>query len=414
MALWAGSAAKRGSAVVWPSGSCPSEPEDARVTEDTPFKDGPEEPEPPTIQSMKSNERLFRQRRALANVAAVAGVLLILGSCGLAGLGLQASIRAPAGDAHNESRLWRSALACDHAAGEACPARSLLEMPEVHAVAAENLMRLGRRLRLPQDAVEVREAVGACFRNVSGQLTRRAPQLARELDLVHFTRAQRGAVLGSLQLVGNSRVQGLGLDVAEAIRDSKPAPDAEAKAEAMATKLDSLIGGFKLGAFRKDLEGKPLLWSEGPQWALTLEPENLRAVSSVSGQWRAIMAGATPGEAGGAPMLTHEEQHAAVVAGALEQARALLGIMGVRARSQVPGWATSASGYLGVDPEQCSCDLAAARGTLGRFDCPMRFGIQGMDALRAYFASSNAAADAPAVHAPRTQSTGDGYVIENV
>jgi len=155
--------------------------------------------------------------------------------------------------------------------------------------------------------------------------------------------------------------------------------------------LQGSLQRFELGALAEHLELARLLWSEGRQWDLTLETEHFRSMANVSSRWHEIIQEAAgrdvaPTWPGLAPLPVEEELRQAIVVGALVQARVLLDIMKVRARSGVPAWVTSLSRYLGIDAEDVSCDLGSAHAFLNQFACPLKFGIQGMDALRAHFA----------------------------
>jgi len=357
-----------------------------------------EEPEVPAIISMKSNERLFRQRRSLTSAIALGAGLLVCGCAALACISR----------AHRGSRTWTlsstgaavqwwaslrgvdsSELAhgsCDYSMQMSCPARSLLEMPEVHEVVAQNLLRLGRRIVGPQTAPIVKTIVGVCFRNVSKQLERESLQVARELERLRFTRSQKVATLNSLRLLADPRIENIGLDIAEAITNSTMTSAAVVDLDDASTELTALLERFEVGALQADLQPVQLLWSEGRQWSLTLEFESRRSMAGVSSHWRDTIDEVEQSAEvawGLSAAAVEEETKSAIVAGALVHARVLLDIIKVRAHSGVPARVTSLSSYLGVNQKAVSC-----RGSdrfLSQFACPLKFGIQGMDALRAYF-----------------------------
>ena len=95
-----------------------------------------------------------------------------------------------------------------------CPARSLLRSPEVIDVAAKSIMSVGREAFAPSDEAMVRVMTREAFLNVSSELQRRAHDLAVELDMLQLDESQKNDVLRSLRLIGDPRVQSLGMDVA--------------------------------------------------------------------------------------------------------------------------------------------------------------------------------------------------------
>lgn len=312
----------------------------------------------PALPSFKSNDRLFRRRNPRA--LALAGAASLLCLAGLAGLLLRQG--AEAASASDSTELWRR---CDYAQGFGCPAPSLLEMSEVHIRATENILRVAGLGA--EHTASVRGAVAETFRNVSQTLERHARQAVQELETVRISLAQRDAILNSLRLLADPRIEAIGLDVAEAV--GRAAQEGRNASSALAR----VLGGLELGNL--DLHMAKLLWSEGRQWDLSTEAEHLKSMAKVSHRWHGMLEG-------GAAVQVQER---AVVAAALVQARALLGIVKARVRSALPAWITSESSYLGIQGEHVSCDLEEEQAALNRIACPLKFGIEGMDALRAYY-----------------------------
>lgn len=342
----------------------------------------------PAIQSYKSNDRLFRQRRSLTALTLAGAGLLLASGCVAASYVWLGDARHSRWEGGAAAQLWG---ACDYSKSSVCPAPSLLLMDEVHELAAKNVLRVGHRILGPQHAPIAKRIVGDCFRNVSSLLERHARQVARELDTVRVTHTQKDAMLNSLRLLGDPRIEGVGLDIAEAIsqigHSSAETGAPSMSANDISVALGDMLQRFELGSLREELELARLLWSEGRQWDLTLEPEYLASMGRLDGRWHSIIAEASDVEPkwDGALVAVQEDLRAAIVAGALVQARVLLDVMKVRARSAVPSWVTSQSSYLGIDRRDVVCELQGEHAALNRLACPLKFGVQGMDALRAHF-----------------------------
>mmetsp|Transcript_123821 Transcript_123821/g.361531 ORF Transcript_123821/g.361531 Transcript_123821/m.361531 type:complete len:412 (-) Transcript_123821:219-1454(-) len=357
------------------------------VTEDTPLSCS-EEMELPALPSCKSNDRLFRPRRTLTTLALAGAGLLVV--CGCAAAACRWPLGALRWSPGSALELWGT---CDYETSSTCPAPSLLRMPEVHEVASQNIMKLGWRMLGPQHSPVVKTLVRSCFENVSLQLEHHAQQVARELDMVRVTGSQKDAMLNSLRLLGDPRVESIGLDIAEALRSTfhhGAADEAQRPDDSVViASLNELLQRFELGALSEDLALARLLWSEGRQWDLSLEFEHFRSMAGMSSRWHGILEEAPKQKAepawGITAVAVEEDTRLAIIAGAVVQARVLLDILKVRARSAVPFWVTSLSGYLGVSQKDISCDLNESHAVLNSFACPLKFGIQGMDALRAHF-----------------------------
>lgn len=235
-------------------------------------------------------------------LAACLALLAWAGCAGAGGLRLDRLLRPGTGASQGEEEEAEHPL-CENSAAERCPARELFESPEVYNVAAESLMQVGRRLLAQEDRQAVWAAVASGFRNVTVRLEDRAPQVARDLDAIRLTRAQKIAVLASMRLVSLPQVQRVGVAVAEAIRDSGCTAkecvqrSIEAKLQPHEGHLRTLSGELAPGSLQQ-------LWSRGRHW----RRPSIRRTSARSGppsggsprrtRWRATRRGAPRGPRG--------------------------------------------------------------------------------------------------------------------
>jgi len=152
-----------------------------------------------------------------------------------------------------------------------------------------------------------------------------------------------------------------------------------------------------------ELISPPLLRLWGPgharlQWDMTLESENIHVMTSFDGgKFYSFMNASFYANAhGGAPgYLPQEEKSYGAWGGILEEGRALLDVIRLIVRSSgsgnlaVPGWAASLADNVDMQDlgrELLSCELHEADGMdnfMKAIFCPLKYGTQGIDALRA-------------------------------
>jgi len=293
----------------------------------------------------------------------------------------------------------------------------------IHKVAAENLLRTGRRLLSSSDEGEARAAVTSVYRNASARLASVAPEAARLLSSFQLGKSQQDAVLSAVQLVGAPRVQVVGLDVARAIRSSQSTErgqvrrDIETKLGPIASNLVNLRNQLVPGEVQK-------LWDGEHVWELTLDPENVH-IMQAGGHASALLSehdllldgDSSGGDAGGVEGADHASadaarKRAALVRGAAQQARLLLHVLArlanlpdkdvkaAVAAADVADTADSAHRVLvegapephGPLSGPLSCAASSASPVVGGHGedqaeramlCALRFGVQGVDALRA-------------------------------
>mmetsp|Transcript_52641 Transcript_52641/g.104503 ORF Transcript_52641/g.104503 Transcript_52641/m.104503 type:complete len:470 (-) Transcript_52641:693-2102(-) len=289
---------------------------------------------------------------------------------------------------------------CVYPMAEDCPARELFWNAEVHEVVTENLMQVGRGLLVHADRDLVRNTVAAGFRNISLNVMRHAPKIADQMFRLRISEAEKNLVLTSLRLISLPEVQRLGFEVAMAIRRSLSHDRGNIQhviEEMLEAKLDDISNMVH------ELISPPLLKLWGPgharhQWDMTLESENIDVMTHVDGGkfYGSMNATFYANAHGGAPgYLPREEKAYGAWGGILEEGRALLDVIRLIVRSsgngdlEVPGWAASLTSNVDMQDlgrELLSCELHEEDGMdnfMKAIFCPLKYGTQGIDALRA-------------------------------
>jgi hypothetical protein len=275
-----------------------------------------------------------------------------------------------------------------------CPAGALFQNPEVHEAAAANLMEVGRNGFLAtRDWSTVKAAVVAGFRRINDELSDKAPKAARQLGLIQLSEQQKDAVLSSMRLISEPRVQRIGFEVGQAIRNC-PSTDKEQLKRLIEERLKPRLP--ELLKLRNELMPEPLLelWATDHQWDMTLDPENVQVMQAKQGG-KFAPAFVSLGDVyrlGRAPTESGSKSYS-LTGGVVEEARALIDLIKACTRLfgqdlQVPERATSLAGTFNFDAEALSCELRAADGDarineMKALFCPLKFGTQGLDALRA-------------------------------
>lgn len=107
-------------------------------------------------------------------------------------------------------------------------ARMLFEDPEVKEVATAQVMRAGNGVLGPEDESLVRKHVHEGFSRFADEVRTLDPATYRILEEVQLDPEQRRAVLRAMSLATDPRVQRLGLEVANAVRESGKTEDNDA------------------------------------------------------------------------------------------------------------------------------------------------------------------------------------------
>jgi len=275
---------------------------------------------------------------------------------------------------------------CSYELQTMCSALDLLESPKVQAVAVQNVMRTGQGLLGPYDERSVEASVAAIFRKVSLELKTHAPKVAAQMRQVNLTKLRRNAVLGTLRLISDRRVQSMGVEVAETIRTASATDPAELR-DLINQRLNARLKDIQF--LRNEVISSQLreLLDEERQWAMTLDAESIRALQGTDGRPVKKLVSDRPDKTS----LNAQDKSYGILGGVLAQVRTVFGIIGMCASSAnvkiaLPSFTKSAVGR--ITPALLSCDAAdeAKRVTVDAMQtlfCPLQFGTMGLDALRA-------------------------------
>jgi len=287
---------------------------------------------------------------------------------------------------------------CNYEKEDVCPVLTLFHNPEVHEVATDNLMRVGHGHLKAVDRTIVKAAVAAGFKNISFKLQMHAPKVAKELRMVDFSEMQKNAVLDSMRLMSNPRVQSIGRDIGQAIHDSNSTDREDLKLHILAKLQPRLPEIMQL---RSELipEMLRLVWGGGHQWTMTLDEENIRLMGPYRNKGKHVTiresAGTSEFHNELAPFLLTTYS---ILGGVLEEGRALLDIIELCGHLfgrhlKVPYWITYLGGSIDVTSEFLSCGHRFVNSnpedmklnSINALFCTLKFGTQGMDALKAAF-----------------------------
>jgi hypothetical protein len=217
--------------------------------------------------------------------------------------------------------------------------------------------------------------------------------VTRELEKVQLSEQQKNLVLSALRLTSNSRVRKLGLEVGKAIHEnggSYVPRDVMLRhiEEALTPRLQEireLHDDLLLGEMGE-------LLVEGKTWEMTLDPDNLAVMGPYRRGKFATLAASDVYGAGQIKKSPYAKKTYGVLGGALEQGRALLHLVKLYARLsgkdlEVPTYVTSLGGNLDITSQDLNCEhdnLKALSLKLSKaLYCPLKFGTQGLEALRA-------------------------------
>jgi len=295
--------------------------------------------------------------------------------------------------------------AAAHAAAGFTP-RMLLESPDLHKVAIDNLMATGHEFLGDEDLEMVSALVASSFRNMSRLIAGfEAPRLNEE---------QKMAALGAMRLMTEPRVQSLGLEVALAIRESRQKQPLYMRRSAMQQDMIHRIAERLRPRFDEieSLHNELLSPSlhdlrQGHRWELTFEPSNIRAAETVGGTWdfnghrssqATAVSDATSASITELRGFGHSspqdlqffseapskmsDKAVSVLAGVMEQAQFVFGIVNAPPSSPVAAFASS----LGLNSRLIvSCNLdgqgESRNNLIGTLVCPLKFGSFGVDVL---------------------------------
>jgi len=272
--------------------------------------------------------------------------------------------------------------ACDAAQLEEslCPLRSLFADPDVHAVSAANVMKVGKGLLNAADEGFVKDTMAQVFAEVSSILQNQAAPVASALDQIDLNAEEKDAVLVHLALLSDTDVRGFGLEVARAIRES-PSPEPDYLRNHIQERLVPRLREMDKFS-EKAISGRLLtLWGKGREWSMTLDPVNIQSMESVSGKFVNSYRPKKP--------MAMKQKMEAVRDAALEMAKSLIDFLLLCVNDMGPEWSTDIGDTMaaaGDGPLSWPCQLDAEGDTDYDFDkgliCPLKFGAQGLDAMR--------------------------------
>jgi len=281
-----------------------------------------------------------------------------------------------------------------------CTLGALLLDPSVHEAVAADIVRAAwdpREVLGEAGVQEVRQIVERGFRNINVHVRKYSANVARELDQVEVGEGEKEQLVGALRLASDPRVQGIGREVALAIRASTDfrSPD-ELKGmivERLGRKRLREIRNFTAGLVPQRLR-RIWNWSASRQWDVAIDAEN---VNSIKASGAAAILLRVDGGAG--------ERAKALHGAALEEGRVLLDLMLMHIRSEGPHVDTSLFPVMDVFERPlgtpCTLEEPPAGGPKGglreKLLCPLKLGTLGVDAMR--FAVSAAGPEGRAVAA---------------
>lgn len=292
--------------------------------------------------------------------------------------------------------IGHPAYHCTYSMSPKCPAKELFWNPDIYEVATENLIQIGRGLLVHADRDTVRTTVAAGFKNISHKLQKSFPDVAKKLATLELSEKQKNTVLSTMRLIGIPEVQRIGYEVSLAIRHSLSLKKELVK-QTIENTLRSNSGEIK--KLRDELVSSTDLGflGNGHQWDMTLDMENLQIMEAFhDGKFFGSMNASFFAEfhPSNPKKIPLQEKAYGAWGGVLEEARALLYIIKLLADSHgmnlhVPMNATSLGANVDIKDlgsELLSCELHSADGMnnlMKTLFCPLKYGTQGLDALRA-------------------------------
>jgi hypothetical protein len=289
---------------------------------------------------------------------------------------------------------------CRFDSAEGCLAQDLFANEQVQEAAVRNIITVGRHHFSFDDLPLIRSKVAEGFRNITAEMRIRAPAIANELASVRLGKTERDAVLATLRLISDTKVQELGFEVGKAIRESTTT-DRNVLFRRIMAKL--LPRTDDISQLRSSVlpPGLKQIWGSGHQWNMTLHTENVQIMQAYGDSSFGMAMFDKLDDvysAGGMDLEASDElKMVGALGGVVEEGRALISIIELcthlyGAHGSLPLTATSLEGTLSFKSNVLSCQLGAEDEELGKPDvknfmkaifCPLKFGVQGLDALRA-------------------------------
>jgi hypothetical protein len=266
---------------------------------------------------------------------------------------------------------------------------SLLFDPDLVAVCTDNIMEVGRKVLAPEDRSMAGQIVAASLRKLSVELETSSPEISVALHKTSYDEHEKAAVLALVSLLRDQQVQSIGVSMARQIRASSSRDPAQIRQALEAQLRTNAQEVRRLRREKVPEVVRRLLWdlTSRDQWELTLDPENLQSMGR-SSQGELEPTELYPTFASGLVYPSYEKKYFAILGGAIEQGRAFIDILQKLLRSTGPHVTTQVFGTkLGEEALEWPCAPNSAMRSNIEFmkslTCPLKFGAQGLDALRA-------------------------------
>mmetsp|Transcript_23504 Transcript_23504/g.65858 ORF Transcript_23504/g.65858 Transcript_23504/m.65858 type:complete len:431 (+) Transcript_23504:97-1389(+) len=294
------------------------------------------------------------------------------------------------------AQIGHPAYHCAYSMSPTCPAKELFWNPEIYEAATENLLQVGRGLLVHADRDTVRDTVAAGFKNISDKLELVAPDIAKRLATFQVHEKQKNAVLTAMRLISMPEVQSIGFEVSLAIRHST-----SWKKGTLRSEIESTLrrNATQIARLRDEDVSSLVLEAlgDGHQWDMTLSPENVKIMKAFHngtffGSMNAsFFAEFHPTNPRAIPL---QEKAYGAWGAVLEQIRTVMYFVSLLAETageplRMPLDVASLANNVDVEDlgsELLSCELHRQDGMnnlMKALFCPLKYGTQGLEALRA-------------------------------
>jgi hypothetical protein len=237
------------------------------------------------------------------------------------------------------------------------------------------------------------------LRNISARLRAHAPRALEALESMRLDRDEEAALLSWVSLMSIPEVQTVGFEVTLAIRRSLTLNESS---DTLADRIQDMLlsNAVKVHELWGDYVTPAMIgiWNGSRQWQMTLQTENLKVMQAFSktGQLYGSMSASFYAQNSSRlpEKVPAEEKAYGAWGGVLEQARVLLGAVQLASQARgtellIPAQATNLGNNVDVEDlgsELLSCELQSKDGMnnfMKAIFCPLKYGIQGVEALRA-------------------------------
>jgi hypothetical protein len=164
------------------------------------------------------------------------------------------------------------------------PVQLLLESQQFYQVSTDLLMSVGDGVFDGVDREQISGLAARSFTHILDLLHQKDPKAAALIDGIQLDAEEMRAVLGTLKLMSDSRVQSVGLDVAKALSQRHTPTDRWSIVDRIHRQLMPRVGEIRL--LREELLPLALRsWTPQHSWALTLARSNINAMQGLDEHW---------------------------------------------------------------------------------------------------------------------------------